>query len=152
MPRCVGLRYQFVKIGQRAVGGVDVAEVGGGIAMVAIGIGGDGHQPDACDAQVFEIVQRLGDAFEVADAVAIAVFVRTDKDLHEGTVLPACGQRTGHHTGLHRADVYGGWLGNRVQGTAGQSNTHCAMRQTPENGTQKRSCVAKMAACLKPCM
>jgi hypothetical protein len=56
------LAQQFVKVFQRAVGGLYGAKVGCGIAMITVGAGGDGHEPDALDAQVFQIVQLLDQA------------------------------------------------------------------------------------------
>jgi hypothetical protein len=55
----VGLRDELVEVGQRAVLGRHGAEIGGGVAVVAVGVGGDGHQPDAADAQVLQVVQAL---------------------------------------------------------------------------------------------
>ena len=75
--------------------------------MVTIGIGGDGHQPNAFDAQVFEVVELLGQALEVSHAVAITVLIGTYKHLHKGTALPVGRQRAGLHRSCDWAGIYG---------------------------------------------
>jgi hypothetical protein len=48
----------------------------------------NGHQPQAFDSQRLQVIELLGDAVEIADAVAVAVAKRTDKDLIENRVVP----------------------------------------------------------------
>ena len=85
---CVGSFDQVIKVGQGAVVGVDVAKVGGGVAMVVVSAGGDGHQPNAFHPQVLQMVQRLRQAFEIANAIAIAVAPAAHENFHEGAVVP----------------------------------------------------------------
>ena len=84
----VSLFDQFIKVGQAAIVWVDVAKVGGGVAMVLVGTGGNGHEPNAFNAQVFQVIERLRQALQVSDAIAVAVFVTANKDFHESTVVP----------------------------------------------------------------
>ena len=140
----VSLRNQFIKISQRAVGGVDATKVRGGVAVVAISIGGDRHQPDAGNAQVFEIVQGLGHAFQVANAIAIAVLVGAHKDFHESTMLPAHRQLTWHPADFYGTDVNGGVCSGRLGGSDGkcpqhQSRTHCRAHKGPKDRANREA-------------
>ena len=47
-----------------------------------------GRQPDGICAEVFEIVELLGDAFEITDAVAVAVRETARVDLIKNCGLP----------------------------------------------------------------
>jgi hypothetical protein len=47
-----------------------------------------GREPDDVDAKLLKIIEVLGDAFEVADAVVVAVGVAPGIDLIEDSVLP----------------------------------------------------------------
>ena len=97
---------QGIKVLQRAVLWFNAAEVGGGIAVVAVGAGGDGHQPDATDAQALQVVQALCHAAQVADAIAVTVAVAAHKNFHEGAALPSIGQHAAGVARLDRAEVY----------------------------------------------
>ena len=79
---------EFIKVSQRAVVGLDVSKVSRGIAMVAVCAGCNGHEPNAFDAQVLQMVQRLNKAFQIANAIAVAVFVAAYKNFHERAVMP----------------------------------------------------------------
>ncbi len=72
---------------ERAVAGVDVGVIGDVVAVVPQGRGVEGQQPDGGDAQVLEVVEPLGQAAEVADAVAVAVLEGADVDLVDDGVL-----------------------------------------------------------------
>ena len=52
---------------------VDVAVVGNVVAVVAAGARIERQQPQRGDAEVVQIVEPLGQAGEIADAVAVAV-------------------------------------------------------------------------------
>ena len=92
--------------------------VGDVVAEVDLRRGIEGREPDGVDAQVLQVVEPLGDAVQVADAVAVRVlkaarvnlvddgvlppvlFTRLSCALHfiswmEGLVLRSCGQRHG---------------------------------------------------------
>ena len=58
-----------------------IAEVRGGVTVVAVGVAGDGHEPQAAHAQRLQVVQGLDQAAQVADAVAVAVLVAAHEDL-----------------------------------------------------------------------
>ena len=99
---CMRLAKQFIEIGQRAVGRFDVAIVADRIAVVAILARADRHQPDATHTQLLEVVQRLGQAAQVADTVAIAVAIAAHEDFSEGALVPTFGQGAGRIAHRHR--------------------------------------------------
>ena len=100
---------QGVEVGQGAVFGRDRAVVGGRVAVVAVGVLGDRHQPDAVHAQFLQIVQALRETAQVADAVAIAVAPGAHEDLHERAMLPPFGQGARAVADRNRADVDDRW-------------------------------------------
>src|SRR5690606_12556091 len=63
-------------------------EVGDVVAVVALGGRVEGHQPQAGDAEVREVVDPLGQAREVADAVVVPVHERLDVQAVADGVLP----------------------------------------------------------------
>src|SRR4026209_104213 len=67
--------------------GIDRVIVGHIITVIGRGWV-DGHQPEAPDSQIVQIIQLFDDAVEIADAVAIAVTKGTDEDLIEYRVVP----------------------------------------------------------------
>ena len=69
----VGLLDEQLEVGQRAVVGVDGGVVGDVVAVVAQRRGIKRQQPERRDAQVLEIIELLGQAPEITDAVAVAV-------------------------------------------------------------------------------
>ena len=56
----------------RAEVGIDAAVVGDVVAVVLAGARIERQQPERVDAEVLQIVELLGQAGEVADAVAVA--------------------------------------------------------------------------------
>ena len=52
---------------------MNIGEIGDIVAIVPQRRGIDGQQPDAIDAQIFEIVEFFGQAAEVTVAIAVAV-------------------------------------------------------------------------------
>jgi len=60
-----GLVHQPVKILKRAVLRVDVLVVGDVVAEVYLGRGIARRQPDGVNADVFQVIEPLGDAIEV---------------------------------------------------------------------------------------
>jgi len=100
------LFQQFVQVGQRAVGGLDVAVVGHRVAMVAVLALADRHQPEAGDAQVAQVIELRGEAAQVADAVAVAVLEAAHEDLHEGALLPTRSERAPGIGGSDGADIH----------------------------------------------
>src|SRR3712207_1791793 len=71
-----------------AQAGVDAVEVGDVVAVVALGGRVEGHQPQAGDPEVGQVVDALGEAREVADAVAVPVQERLDVQAVDDRVLP----------------------------------------------------------------
>ena len=114
----VGLVHQLDHVGQDAVGRVDGEEVADVVPAVAQRRGVEGQQPDAVDAQPVQVVESLGQAPQVAAAVAARVGEAPQEDLvehrspvplriveagpcHRGAILPSRGPprwllRTGH--------------------------------------------------------
>ena len=78
---------------ERAEVGVDGAVVGDVVAPVGVGRGHDRVEPDAVDAEPLEVVERVDDPAQVADAVAVGVRERARVDLVEDAVAPP---RRGH--------------------------------------------------------
>src|SRR6202012_4153146 len=62
--------------------------VGDVVAEVDLRRGVHGRDPDGIDAEALEVVEALGDAVEVADAVAVGVLIATGIDLVDDCVLP----------------------------------------------------------------
>jgi hypothetical protein len=71
--RFLRLGHQPVEVGQRAVLRIDVLVVGDVVAEVHLRRGIDGRQPDRVHAQFLQVVQPLGDAVQIADAVAVRI-------------------------------------------------------------------------------
>ena len=79
---------EVVHIGDGAVLWIDGLVVGDVVAEVNLGRGVHGRNPDSVDAQTFKVVQTLGDAVEIADAIAVGVLKAAGIDLVEDSVLP----------------------------------------------------------------
>ena len=82
---------ETVEVGEGAVLGVDVFVVGDVVAEVDLWRGVHGRDPDGVDAELLEVVEALGDAVEVADAVAVGVLEGARVDLVDDCVLPPGG-------------------------------------------------------------
>jgi hypothetical protein len=76
-----------LEVVERAVAGVDRAVVGDVVPVVLQRGGKERQEPDARDPQALQIVQLLGEAVEVADAVVRAVEERLDVRLIDDGVL-----------------------------------------------------------------
>ena len=77
-----------VEVGERAEDRVDVGVVGDVVAHVGHRRGEDRREPDRVDAEVGDVGQPLGDAGEVADAVAVRVLERPRIDLVDHRSAP----------------------------------------------------------------
>ena len=88
---------QRLEVGDVADGGVDLPEIGDVVTVVLQGRRVDGHQPEAVDAQLLEVVELGRQADQVAVAVAAGVVETPDVDLIEdGILVPeAFGSRHG---------------------------------------------------------
>ena len=51
----------------------------------------NGHQPNSVDAKRLDVIQFLGDAVEVADAVAVGVVEGADEYFIEDRFIPPVG-------------------------------------------------------------
>ena len=83
----LGFLDEAAKILHRAEIGIDVAVVGDVVAVVAAGRGVERQQPQRGDAEILQIVELLGQAREIADAVIVAVAKRLDVELVDDGVL-----------------------------------------------------------------
>ncbi len=97
-----GLGDQAVEVGEGSVLGIDVAVVGDVVAEVDLGGGVHGGEPDGVDAEVLQVVEPLGDAVEVADAVTVGVLEAAGVDLVDDGVLPPGVAAAGCGCGLAR--------------------------------------------------
>ena len=89
MWRCLRGGDEAVHVGEGAVLGVDGGVVGDVVAEVDLGRGVHGGDPDGVDAEGLEVVEALGDAVEVADAVAVRVLETAGVDfVDDGMVVP----------------------------------------------------------------
>jgi hypothetical protein len=84
----VGLGDQVVEVLERAVLRVDVLVVGDVVAEVDLRRRIDGREPDGVDAESLQVVEPLGDAVQVADAVAVRILKTARVDLVDDCVLP----------------------------------------------------------------
>ena len=87
IPRSRASTDELGEVGHRAEAGVDRGVVGHVVAVVAVRGGVEGHQPEAGDAEAGEVVEPLGQAQEVADAVAVAVGEGLDVEAVDDRVL-----------------------------------------------------------------
>ena len=78
MPRSFAVRISVDEVPERAEPRVDAVVVGDVVAVVAVGRGLERHQPQAADPDPREVVDALGQAADVADAVAVPVEERLD--------------------------------------------------------------------------
>ena len=121
-PRVRGVD-QVVDVLDRPVVGMDVGEVGDVVAAVAQRRAVEGQQPDAVDAQPLQVVELLGQAAEVARAVAVGVIEAADVDLVEHRPLEP--QRLGLEplarlgSGRGRGPARPRWRARRAAGLGG---------------------------------
>jgi hypothetical protein len=134
----MGLRDEFVEVGDGAVVGLDGAVVGHRVAVVVVLALRDGHQPHALDAEVAQVVEPAGEALQVALAVAVAVLVAADEDLHERAVLPAVRQRAARVRGGHVAHVDGRRRRGRRRRAAATAATAGGQRGEEHQGGRAR--------------
>src|SRR5262249_22973313 len=83
----VGFAQEVLEVGERAVRGVDVRVVGDVVAVVPQRRRVEGQEPERGDSEVLQVVELLGQAAEVADAVPRAVGERADVQLVDDRVL-----------------------------------------------------------------
>ena len=83
----VSFVQQVLEIIHRPVFGIDTVIIDDVVSMIRRG-GVDRHEPDGIDAERFEIIQFLGDAVEIADAVVVAVVERADENFVEDRGAP----------------------------------------------------------------
>ncbi len=84
----LGFRGHVLEVGHGAVLRIDGCVVGDVVAEVDLGRGVHGGDPDGVDAELLDVVEARGDAFDVADAVAVGVLKAAGVDLVDDGVLP----------------------------------------------------------------
>ena len=90
MPRRVGLLDELAGVADVAVLGEHGEEVADVVAAVAQRRLVEGQQPEAVDAEPLQVVELLGEAPQVAGAVAVGVVEAPDEHLVEhGPLVPA---------------------------------------------------------------
>ena len=72
-PAPVRLAQEALKILQRAVRGMNIGVIGDVVAVVAQRRGTEGKKPDRGYAEIFQVIELLREAAEIADAVGNAV-------------------------------------------------------------------------------
>ena len=94
MLAAVRLGDEPLEVVQRAVARMDVLVVGDVVAVVAQRRRVERQQPERVDAELLQVVELLGQAGEVADAVVVAVEEGADVRLvDDGVLVP---ERIGH--------------------------------------------------------
>jgi hypothetical protein len=83
-----GGAHELDKVAERAEMPVDAVVIDDVVAVVAVGRGIKGHEPEAGHAEVGQVVDALGQAVEVAATVAVAVEESLDVQAVEDGVLP----------------------------------------------------------------
>ncbi len=84
----LALGDEVVHVGEGAVLRVNGLVVGDVVAEVDLGGRVHGRDPDGVDAEGFEVAEALGDAVEVANAVAVGVLKAARVDLVEDGMFP----------------------------------------------------------------
>ena len=78
--------HEAAEVAHRAVARIDAAVVGDVVAVVPERRGVERHHPDRRDAEVLDVIELPGDAFEIADAVVVRIEERLDVQLIEQRV------------------------------------------------------------------
>ena len=83
----LGFLHEAAEIRERAEIRIDLTIIGDVVAVVAPGRGIERKQPQRGDAEVLQIVELLGQSFEIADPVVVAVGEGLDVQLIDDGVL-----------------------------------------------------------------
>jgi hypothetical protein len=83
----VRLAQKALEVAHRAVRRVNPRVVRGVVAIVLQGRGAEGKQPESGDAEILQVVEPLGQAAEISDAVPVAVVERADVELVDDRVF-----------------------------------------------------------------
>ena len=89
--QAVGLVDQDVEVRERAEDRIDVAVVRDVVAEILHRRGEEGRQPDGVDPQGGDVVEVVGDALQIADAVAVRVGETARIDLIDDRAAPPFG-------------------------------------------------------------
>ena len=112
-PAPVRLVHELDEIPIRAVARVDAVVVGNIVAVVAIGRGIKGREPDRFHADRVEIIEPAHESFEIADTVAVRVHERLDVEaVNDGVLIPKVFDHCGRPFALRNARARGsieGW-------------------------------------------
>jgi hypothetical protein len=139
-PARVRLRDQFVEVGQRAEGRLDVAVVRDRVAVVAVAAAGDRHEPQAGHAERVQVVEPLVQALEIADAIAVAVGVAAHVDFREGAMHPVGWQGAGADDRRTGASTCGATIASPARpGPAEQAQVKAIAATMRRSGTGRRA-------------
>ena len=104
-PALVRLCQQFVEVGHRAELGHDGAVIRDVVAVVVVGRGEDGREPDHVHAQPRQIIEPRDHAAQIAHAVAVRVLEAARVNLVDHRILKpgsaGRGERGRRHGGYH---------------------------------------------------
>ena len=81
---------QFIKIRHRAEFFHDILIIADIIAVVVVWGFVDGGHPDHVDAKILQIIQPVGNSFQIADAVSVTVHKAAGVNLINDRFLPPC--------------------------------------------------------------
>ena len=104
----VRLTQKGLEVAHRAIRCVNPGIVRGVVAVVLQGRGAEREQPEGGDAEILQVVEPLGQAREIADAIPVAVVERADVELVNDRVFVPEGivrqpkdvrRHPGHHPG-----------------------------------------------------
>ena len=85
----LGLVREGDEIAERAEARVDRVEIGDVVAVVAVGRGVEGQEPDAGGAEILDMVEPVGEPLEIADAVAVRIHEGLDVEaVDDGVLVP----------------------------------------------------------------
>ncbi len=87
-PMGMGFRQERIEVGQGAEHGMHICVIGYVVAEIHHGRGIDGRDPDGVDAQIGQIAEPALDAFQITDAVMVAVLKGAWVDLIDDAFLP----------------------------------------------------------------
>ena len=85
----VGSGQEALEVADGAVARVDLGVVGDVVAVVSEWRGKEGKEPEACDAEILQVVEARDEAGEVTDAIAVRILEGADmKFVDDGVFVP----------------------------------------------------------------
>ena len=103
----VGGLEKELEVVEIAVAGMDGGVVGDVVAVIAQRRRKERHQPDGVDTQFLQVIELLGQAAKIADAIAVGIEKRADVDLvDDGVLVPELVLRHGQGFSLLQFTSY----------------------------------------------